>query len=866
MKQYIKTGCAVQTRPLKKTTAIISAMGNDLLQNPAVRKLQLWAADVYFPDGVAKESAVRQLMFSAAKEEAISDDVFSSLSEVFQDLHRTTNESQPPLRDLHWTFLNLVRLTRKADVTWPSPRPGGVVDDFHCTGLEIMCKSSLDIADGLIVQSLILNGGGGAESEVTADDVERILKKLVLGKVENMELAIQFYHQVHTPVTLSQKDCVDALITRTEVPATMTVALLALERIRNPGDGEATQSERGDRKVDGEVCGPEGAPPAVESKVVDEGPPESGTKRMADADPSVPTTERVTGGEDAVWGGGSVVMGGEDAVLVLGGLEQRDGEAVDTPAEPGMVADISVDALVTAGTDEPTPEHDADVPTPDREAVDDARTETRPPAASIPPIPIEVVQHILRERYKFGRKKDDEGNLKPLDVHPQHPEWAGTAYQYAEELRRTFKRFPNAAHLSSLPDTLKQLLNTPRRGVEWNPKSYDNVVSALSKLLKLMNQDERETYVGSNFCEVQESVRVVSSAITQMIKDKQTNQQLTATEIQNWISFEKLREKVTQYVTENPPPDKIETEAQMQLVRCLVIISIYVLEHEPRRLEILESRVPRGNESDLIDNIYDQGVFTLNHYKTAYTYKQYRLRVSERTQRLVELLIEYGSRKNWNGYIFGHQNQVLPESSGTAMVQNAFLVSCQKSLSCDILRKIYVRYAFDNGLFSTAVEQNELARKMANSVEILMLVYLKRVPPEVTGDESIYIYSEDESNVSPRSGTGSKRGSPLPPTSPLCRIGTDGSTGGRSPKRRKTEEKTRQRTQRKLASKEQDELLAKAMATIKASGFVAPKGKEYSWEEVKRVEPKLEHVENETLRKWWNRIKNKAGGEADATV
>jgi len=842
-------------------------MGKDILQNPAVRKLYLWAADVYFPDGVAKESAVRQLMFAAAKEEPISDDVFSSLSEVFQDLHRTTNESQQPLRDLHWTFLNLVRLTRKADVTWPSTQSG--VDDFHCTGLEIMCKSSLDIADGLIVQTLILNGGGGAESEVTANDVERILKKLVLGKVENMELAIQFYHQVHSPVTLSQKDCVDALMTRTEVPATMTVALLALERIRNAGASEATQSENGglDRKVDGEVCGPEGAPPAVESEVVDEGPTESGTKRMADADPSVPT-ERVTagddavrGGEDVVKGGDDAVQGGEDAVLVRGGLEERNGEEVDTPAEPGMVAGISVDALNTAGTD---------VPTPDREAVDaaptapTAPTETQPPAASIPPIPIEVVQQILRERYKFGRKKDDEGNLKPLDVHPQHPEWAGTAYQYAEEIRRTFKRFPNAAHLASLPDTLRQLLNTPRRGVEWNPKSYDNVVSALSKLLKLMNQDERETYVGSNFCEVQESVRVVSSAITQMIKDKLTNQQLSATEIQNWISFEKLREKVTQYVTDNPPPDQIETEAQMKLVRCLLIISIYVLEHEPRRLEILESRVPRGDESDVIDNTYDGGVFTLNHYKTAYTYKQYRLRVSERTQKLVELLIEYGGRKSWNGYIFGHPNQVLSESSGTAMVQNAFLVSCQKSLSCDILRKIYVRYAFDNGLFSTAVEQNELARKMANSVEILMLVYLKRVPPEVTGDESIYIDSEDESNVSSRSGAGSKRGSPLP--SPLCGIETDGSTGGRSPKRRKTEEKPRQRTQRKLASKEQDDMLAKAMATIKASGFVAPKGKEYSWEEVKRVEPKLEGVENETLRKWWTRIKNKAGGEAGIEV
>jgi hypothetical protein len=187
------------------------------------------------------------------------------------------------------------------------------------------------------------------------------------------------------------------------------------------------------------------------------------------------------------------------------------------------------------------------------------------------------------------------------------------------------------------------------------------------------------------------------------------------------INWELVEECTDKYLNDNMfEKNVIETEEEWDRVRKLVIVRLYIKDHPPRRLELLNLLVNFEKGKNYIEE--GSNVIILEDYKTSKMYGEYDLQVQEETKLLLNLLIEYGRRTNMK-YLLQEHDSI----NKTELMQMIFKeVTGKDGISCNILRKLYIDKQDRDGKLRWESEKKETATKMGHSKQMQQEIYKKR--------------------------------------------------------------------------------------------------------------------------------------------
>jgi len=340
---------------------------------------------------------------------------------------------------------------------------------------------------------------------------------------------------------------------------------------------------------------------------------------------------------------------------------------------------------------------------------------------------VETIGKILKERHVMWKDR----RLKP---HATRLGWTDAGYQIFGRWRAMLKG-DRGVKLWSVDEMLEEIMRM-REG--WNVNTASVQVAAIGVVLGHLTEEEVRIYIGNEekYVYLKDFVKKQQEMIADMKDVEEGFQQMSEKEkrIVSGLKWRELAEAVEQYVRTHPGVDAIETKEQLQHMMILAIMRLYVIDHTPRRLEYLQMRW-RGDENDQPVNIYGNGVISIEDYKTERTYKQYKLRVGEETERILDAIVKYRSGEG-NDYIFGNKNQVYSSSYRTGMVNKAMEIATKRDcISVNILRKLCLEDKREKGELEWSTLRKEYARQMGHSERMQQEVYKKRERESVMTEE-----------------------------------------------------------------------------------------------------------------------------------
>ena len=278
-------------------------------------------------------------------------------------------------------------------------------------------------------------------------------------------------------------------------------------------------------------------------------------------------------------------------------------------------------------------------------------------------------------------------------------------------------------------------------------------LSSLSILLKHLTENEVRVYVGSQqkYDELKNFINKQHALISEMKEIDEDFQQLSDKEksILGDTVWEDIRTKVIAYLHTHRGVDEITNKEHLRLMIRLSILRTYIIDHSPRRLEILSLKWTNIKDNE---NYYKEGIITLNDYKTVSRHGQYRIGVSEETQQLMEVIRKYREKEGVD-YIFGSEQQVKSDSYRTGTLNEAFEASCNLDrISVNILRKLYIDWKRRKNELEWTTARKECARQLGHDLRMQQHRYKKR--ERVVESE---IGREEKKRASPRYATSEEK-------------------------------------------------------------------------------------------------------------
>ena len=205
------------------------------------------------------------------------------------------------------------------------------------------------------------------------------------------------------------------------------------------------------------------------------------------------------------------------------------------------------------------------------------------------------------------------------------------------------------------------------------------------------------------------------SKINKTDKEIYANNSLNDKELEKFIAWEDIL-SVYQKLILN------KHKSQMHFKKCITI-ALYTM-FPPRRLKDYASMIVIKNSicDDNINNFFviDEFKFIFNNYKTYKTYGKQQFEISNE---LLHILNEYiDTYKLINKKLLGHTENDLSEK-----IKNIFIHFCNKSVTVNTLRHVYISHLFNNGELSWTKQQTDIANKMAHSKNMQQDVYKKKI-------------------------------------------------------------------------------------------------------------------------------------------
>lgn len=150
-----------------------------------------------------------------------------------------------------------------------------------------------------------------------------------------------------------------------------------------------------------------------------------------------------------------------------------------------------------------------------------------------------------------------------------------------------------------------------------------------------------------------------------------------------------------------------------------LLLSVYVLQHGPRRLSDYSNIIYINNFNDFTDlsqNYYYEcdgtGYFIFNVYKTSHTYGTVQISLTEPMYNLITKYINK-YKININDYIFKMNKKTCRD-----ILHKIFVAYINKKISAKILRNSYVTFCRKNNLLNTSEQQRVLAYRMSHSIKM----------------------------------------------------------------------------------------------------------------------------------------------------
>ena len=333
----------------------------------------------------------------------------------------------------------------------------------------------------------------------------------------------------------------------------------------------------------------------------------------------------------------------------------------------------------------------------------------------------DTVSNIIDTRYMCKR------NGQPLKASRTDPERSSYAVQVVNTLHALMRDCPSATDLGRLDETIDYI------------KSNNNVqgckikFSALACLIRVLTPEEKIIYFGDTFDRhfdllgsEQNKTRLAIEEIER--EQKPSERQVATTDGLKW-------QELVDFVHSVPFPTRIENSRDLKLARNIILVRLYTVDHDPRRLELTWLRFKRYDKKH--QNYYDPatGVITLNEYKTSNIYGPYTFTPSDETRRQLGMLIDYLLKQRPDDYgLLDEECNIDQPDRGAYILQRAFTAVCGRPLGCQVLRKMRIEHAHQTGEIKFFKERAELARRMAHSVADQQLQYTVRdsssAPPQ----------------------------------------------------------------------------------------------------------------------------------------
>lgn len=346
------------------------------------------------------------------------------------------------------------------------------------------------------------------------------------------------------------------------------------------------------------------------------------------------------------------------------------------------------------------------------------RTEHPPPH----PVPLtnDIIKHLCEARLTHKR------NAQPMKASRTDPQRSEYSLQVQRNVIRLMNRFPVTAKLWRLPETIAFVVQ------EFNkPEVVRVYLSSLASLIRVLTVEEHEAYFGTKETYEANMERLKEIQHEFRTKIEENDKQQLPRERQEapmtWSALCKI-------VEQQRIPEAITNKEDLAAVRATVLVRLYTIDNDPRRLELTWLRWKNYDEKR--DNYYDTTTreVVLNEYKTVMKHKPYIFKVTEATHQGLVLISNYlTATATANEYIFGLDNP----NHGTNVMYSAFQKVCGHSLSCQVLRKMRIEQAHNNGELKYFTERVALAARMGHSVEDQQILYTVR--PKDPGSEKVEV-------------------------------------------------------------------------------------------------------------------------------
>ncbi|KAI8995176.1 hypothetical protein BC832DRAFT_596018 [Gaertneriomyces semiglobifer] len=283
-----------------------------------------------------------------------------------------------------------------------------------------------------------------------------------------------------------------------------------------------------------------------------------------------------------------------------------------------------------------------------------------------------------------------------------------------------------------------------RCGHGWKATTSQTHLSQISTLLRLMTDEEKLQYaVNPDHVEYIQECQFLCSEIIQEVYE---SQELTPAEQKLIMPQDHLVQAVNNYVEEHPIT-QINNGVEFVEART-VFLGRLTTEHPPRCLDVLTTKIPNITVNDNYIE-WESGRLILNDYKTKKVYGTYIMTLSDETLRIASLMRDFCAEQR-KRHLIGCKNDIKDYSH---ILMDTFERICNRPLSCNILRKMYIEHAWKSGLLKFATDRIQLAKAMGHSVSTQQLVYTKRPCEEEELEEKELEEEEQEEVFASTSGS-----------------------------------------------------------------------------------------------------------------
>jgi hypothetical protein len=282
----------------------------------------------------------------------------------------------------------------------------------------------------------------------------------------------------------------------------------------------------------------------------------------------------------------------------------------------------------------------------------------------------------------------------------------------------------NEKSIKAYNSTLKNIYEKVYPNSEISVKRFNNTKAFLNYLQDVEFNKRKSILSALLAISGKEAYRQAMLADIEQYNEQVRTNEKTDKEKENWITSDEIKQKYDEYkqyfdVFTKYNGKKELLMSKIQLAQDFIILCLCAGLYIPPRRSLDYTLCKVNNYDETVDNVYADGVFIFNKYKTADKYGTMMMEVPNELESILALWINNCPETDL--LLFDRKMQEL---TPVKLNQRLNKIFNGKKVGVSMLRHIYITEKYDSGV--DVKEMRDMAEDMAHSVDQALNYYKKK--------------------------------------------------------------------------------------------------------------------------------------------